>query len=113
MTSENASPKIQVVKPSGILDSTQTQKLRSEIDALLQSGIGVVLIDLSNVTFMDSSGLGALVLVLKAVRVAEAKLYLCSINTQIEMLFELTGMHKVFEIFVNQADFYQYIETLN
>ncbi|MDX2217196.1 MAG: STAS domain-containing protein [Oculatellaceae cyanobacterium bins.114] len=107
MNPEKASPKIKVVKPSGILDSTQTKKLRSEIDTILQAGIHIILMDLENVTFMDSSGLGALVVNLKAVRTAGGKLYICSMNGQIQILFELTGMDKVFKIFANQSEFYQ------
>ena len=54
---------------------------------------------------MDSSGLGALVLILKNVRSAGATLFLCSINEQIKMLFELTSMDRVFEIFSNREEF--------
>ncbi|MBD2461124.1 STAS domain-containing protein [Oscillatoria sp. FACHB-1407] len=111
MSSEQAFPQIVVLKPSGILDSTQTKKLRSDIDAVLNSSTKAVLIDLENVTFMDSSGLGALVIILKSVRMSGGKLYICSMNSQIQMLFELTGMHKVFDTFENQSEFYQAVKT--
>jgi anti-anti-sigma factor len=58
---------------------------------------------------MDSSGLGALVLSLKTVRSAGAKLFLCSINDQIKMLFELTSMDRVFEIFSSREELEQKI----
>lgn len=105
-------PNVQIIKPNGILDSTQTKKLRSKIDAVLDSGYQKILLDLEHITFMDSSGLGALVLILKATRSAGGRLYLCSLNSQIRLLFELTGMHKVFEIFTDQAEFNQKIQTL-
>lgn len=54
---------------------------------------------------MDSSGLGTLVLSLKTVRNAGIKMFLCSINEQIKMLFELTSMDRVFEIFDNREEF--------
>jgi anti-anti-sigma factor len=54
---------------------------------------------------MDSSGLGALVLALKTVRAAGSKLFICSVNEQIKMLFELTSMDRVFEIFPTREDF--------
>jgi anti-anti-sigma factor len=44
----------------------------------------MVLIDFQDVTFMDSSGLGALVLALKTVRAAGGKLFICSVNEQIK-----------------------------
>jgi anti-anti-sigma factor len=111
MNPEKALPNIVVIKPSGILDSTQTKKLRNEIEEILSSGGSTILMDLENVTFMDSSGLGALVIILKAVRTSEGKFYVCSMNSQVQMLFELTGMNKVFDIFASQADFYQTIKT--
>ena len=56
---------------------------------------------------MDSSGLGALVLALKTVRGAGLKMFVCSINEQIKMLFELTSMDRVFEVFENREEFEQ------
>jgi anti-anti-sigma factor len=112
MNSAIVPPDIQIIQPDGILDSTQTKKLRSEIDALLDSGSQKILLDLEHITFVDSSGLGALVLILKAIRTADGKLYLCSLNGQIRLLFELTGMDKVFEIFVDQTEFSQKMQMV-
>ncbi|PSF37532.1 anti-sigma factor antagonist [Aphanothece hegewaldii CCALA 016] len=92
---------VKVVQPSGILDSTQASKFRQEINELVQAQTEVIIIDFKDVTFMDSSGLGALVLSLKAVRSAGAKMFICSINEQIKMLFELTSMDRVFEVFAS------------
>lgn len=66
-----------------------------------------MLVDFKDVTFMDSSGLGALVLAFKTLRAADTKLVLCSINEQVRILFELTNMDKVFEIFPSQDAFNQ------
>lgn len=93
------SPVVKVVQPSGILDGTKAGQFRQEISDLVQSNVDIVLIDFHDVTFMDSSGLGALVLALKTVRAAGGKLFVCSVNEQIKMLFELTSMDRVFEIF--------------
>ncbi len=96
---------VKIFQPSGSLDATKSQAFRQEIAAIVENGTNVVLVDLQNVTFMDSSGLGALVLAFKTLRAANSKLVLCSINEQIRILFELTGMDKVFEIFANQEEF--------
>ncbi len=90
---------IKVVRPSGIMDGTQCRNFRHEIVSLLEDSATSIVIDFQNVTFMDSSGLGTLVLCLKTVRTAGADLYLCSINEQIKMLLELTSMDKVFEVY--------------
>lgn len=103
------SSKIRVIQPVGILDGTQAIRFRQEITQFLQDGADVIVIDFKDVTFMDSSGLGALVLSLKTVRSAGAKLFLCSINDQISMLFQLTSMDRVFEIFSSREEFEQKI----
>ena len=99
------SPVVKVVEPSGILDSPKAGQFRQEIGNIVDNGADIVLVDLKNVTFMDSSGLGALVLALKTVRAAGGKLFICSINEQVRMLFELTSMDRVFEIYANRDEF--------
>jgi anti-anti-sigma factor len=96
---------VKVLQPSGSLDATKSQDFRQKITDFLESGEKIVLVDFKDVTFMDSSGLGALVLAFKTLRAAEKKLVVCSINEQVRILFELTGMDKVFEIFANQDEF--------
>ena len=96
---------VKVVQPSGILDGTKAGQFRQEIGSLVESNADIVLIDFSDVSFMDSSGLGALVLALKTVRAAGGKLFICSVNEQIKMLFELTSMDRVFEIFPTREAF--------
>lgn len=98
---------VKVVRPVGMLDSMRVGQFRNEINDIVSSGSKSVLIDLKDVTFIDSSGLGALVIALKAVRSAGGKLYVCSANEQVRMLFELTSMDQVFEIFDNQEAFNQ------
>jgi len=96
---------VNVVQPSGILDSIKGNQLRREINNIVENGAKAVLIDLSDITFMDSSGLSALVSSLKTVRTAGGKLSLCGINDQVRMVFELTRMDRVFEIFPNRDEF--------
>ncbi|MCU0568150.1 MAG: STAS domain-containing protein [Oculatellaceae cyanobacterium Prado106] len=101
---------IKVIQPAGVLDGTQTHQFRGELDDIVNTGARVILIDLQNVTFMDSSGLAALVTAFKTVRSAGGKLCVCSVNQQVRMLFELTSMDRLFEIFADRDAFN---ETLN
>jgi anti-anti-sigma factor len=96
---------VKIFQPNGSFDATKSQDFRQEITKIVEANPKIVLVDLKNVTFMDSSGLGALVLAFKTLRSSNSKLVLCSINEQIRILFELTGMDKVFEIFANQDEF--------
>ncbi|MEH2451102.1 STAS domain-containing protein [Nostoc sp.] len=98
---------VKVIKLTGNLNATTSQEFRQNITNMLETGAKIVLVDFKDVTFMDSSGLGALVLAFKTLRAADSKLVLCSISEQVRILFELTNMDKVFEIFPNQDAFNQ------
>lgn len=91
------SSQIKIINPTGIFDRTKAQDFQQEVDQLLSEGIKVILVDFKRVTFMDSSGLGALVLALKKIQSSESKLFLMSINEQVQMLFDLTNLNSHFE----------------
>lgn len=99
-----------VVQPSGVFDGSQASDFRQAIEDRLATD-KVILLDLQDVKFMDSSGLGAIVAALKTVRTAGGRLYLCSLNQQVKMLFELTSVDQVFELFPNRAAFVEAIEA--
>lgn len=101
-------PAVKVVQPSGILDGTKSNQFRQQICASAEQA-KIILIDFQDVTFMDSSGLGALVLSFKTVRSSGTQVFLCSLNEQIKMLFELTNVDRVFKIFLNREEFEQEI----
>lgn len=99
-----------VIQPSGILDGTKAAEFRHQVDEAIRKKAMVLLIDMQNVTFMDSSGLGGLVQALKAIRSSGGQLFVCSTNDQIKMLFELTSMDKVFTTFIDRQDFEKYLQ---
>ncbi|WP_035798235.1 STAS domain-containing protein [Crocosphaera chwakensis] len=102
----------EVYQPSGMVDGTKAHQFRQQVQKLLEKNPKVIVIDFKDVSFMDSSGLGALVLSLKMVRAAGAKLFLCSVNEQIMMLLELTDMYKVFRIFESREELEKNIMNL-
>ena len=101
-----------IVQPSGILDGSTTNKLRREIIDLVENGANVILVDLQEVNLMNSSGIGALVATFKAIHAANAQMYLCSLNEQLQMIFKLTKMEKVFKIFNNRDEFEHNVMSL-
>ncbi len=96
---------IKVVQPIGLLTGNNAKQLRYQIDDLVNTGVNIVLVDLQNVKFIDSSGLGVLIAAQRIAKLANSKVCLCSINQQVKMLFDLNKMDRFFEIFVDQADF--------
>ncbi|MBN3906528.1 MAG: STAS domain-containing protein [Nostoc sp. NMS1] len=96
---------VQVLELSGILDGVRGNELRREVNDLMANGADILLLDLKEVKFIDSSGLGALVSAMQTTRNANGKLFVCSISDQVRMLFELTKMDRVFKTFADQDEF--------
>ncbi len=96
---------VKIFEPSGILDGIRGNQLRREISDIVASGVDIVLIDLKNVKFVDSSGLGALVSAMQMVRKADGKLFLCSVSDQVQMLFQLTRMDRIFQFYADKDEF--------
>jgi anti-anti-sigma factor len=98
---------VKVIQPTGVLDVTNCGQLRREIMEVANTDRCHVLVDCQNLSFMDSSGLSALVLASQKMREVDGQLSICSINQQIEMLFELSSMDDIFEIFPSAEEFYR------
>ncbi|HLP90936.1 MAG TPA: STAS domain-containing protein [Nostocaceae cyanobacterium] len=101
------SQQVKTITLNGNLNASTLEEFRHNINQVLDGGAKIVLVDCQNVTFMDSSGLGALVLAFKSLKEVNIRMVLCSINEQVRILFELTSMDNVFEIFPSQAEFNQ------
>ncbi|OKH18783.1 STAS domain-containing protein [[Limnothrix rosea] IAM M-220] len=92
--------------PTGIFDNIKVLEFRDDVlKSLTDEGKKHILLNFSGITFMDSAGLGSLVLLLKTVRAHGGTLYLCHVNQQIKMLFELTNMDRIFKIFTTEQAF--------
>jgi anti-sigma B factor antagonist len=91
----------QVVRFPNVLDSASATQFHQDIEKLVENGANTVLIDLKEVACITSAGLLALVLAFKTVRNAGRKLFICSMNEQVRILFELTGLDQVFETITN------------
>ncbi|HEY9665924.1 MAG TPA: STAS domain-containing protein [Coleofasciculaceae cyanobacterium] len=98
---------VKVIQPSGILDAVSTNQLRREVSDVVESGANIILVDFQDVTFINSSALGALVSTLKLVRSAGSELFICSLTEQVKMMFELTKMNRVFKTFASLDEFEQ------
>ncbi|MDY0190367.1 MAG: STAS domain-containing protein [Desulfuromonas sp.] len=81
------------------LDAHNSNELKTQLLNLFEEGKSKIIIDLASVRFIDSSGLGALVSGFKNASSREGSLKLCGLQTQVKSMFELTRLHRVFEIF--------------
>ncbi|MGB7414040.1 MAG: STAS domain-containing protein [Thermosynechococcaceae cyanobacterium] len=98
------------IQPSGLLDSVSANQMRSSVSNAMEYGAESILIDFQDVTFMNSSAIGALVATLKEVKSKGKNLFICSLNPQIKMIFELTRMEDLFEIYKDINTFFNHIK---
>ena len=86
------------------MDAHNSGDLKEQMLQLFDEGKCNLMIDLSSVRFIDSSGLGALVSGFKNASAREGSLKLCCLQPQVRSMFELTRLHRVFEIFPTQEE---------
>ncbi|HIP20582.1 MAG TPA: anti-sigma factor antagonist [Sulfurimonas sp.] len=79
-------------------DVVNMQEIKKAIDAEIKNNPSDVLINFSNVSFVDSSGLSVIVSVFKQLNGLEHKLELCGLQAQPMELLEITQLHKIFTI---------------
>jgi anti-anti-sigma factor len=98
---------VKVVKSPESLDSSNVAQFTNEIESLLEKGVKILLLDLKNVTFMSSSGLMALIYVLKIVKAAGCTLFIASASETVRILLEITGLDNFFATFYpkNETNF--------
>ena len=96
-----------IVQPKGRLDVTTAAEFRRLVSDIATSANPpqYLVLDLHDVNFMDSSGLGALVSALKSIRNSNGDMVICGANDQVQMLFELTSMTKIFKIYPTVDEF--------
>lgn len=79
------------------LDASNIKAFRAAITPQLEHYNKIVL-DLNNVDFIDSAGIGTLVSCLRIVTEHQGQLRLCGLNRAVIALFELMRMHRIFEV---------------
>lgn len=84
-----------VLRPAGRLNMVSAGWLREAITEVVSGGGSRLAIDLSQVEFVDSSGLGALVSGLKTTRQAGGDLRIAGANQQVKLVLTLTNLERV------------------
>ena len=95
--------RLAILRPAQSLNAAVVDQVRDEWVTWLQGAGDVrnVIIDLEQVPFMDSSGVGLLVAFLRRVVQRGGDLKIACLQPGVRLVFEITRIHKVFEIFDN------------
>ena len=90
--------KTMVFVVEGQVDMHTSPDLRRHLRESLTDRAGRIVVDLSKVTFIDSSGLATLIEALQAVRKYGGGLRLCGLSPNVRNLFRLSNLTSIFDL---------------
>jgi anti-sigma B factor antagonist len=81
------------------VDAHNSAELKDRILKILEGGAHSIVVDLGEVEFIDSSGLGALLSGYKNANLRSSAFALAGLKPRVRSMFELTRLHRVFDIY--------------
>ncbi|MCC7145998.1 MAG: STAS domain-containing protein [Phycisphaeraceae bacterium] len=91
-----------LVQLAGDIDFGKAPDLRVQLMQQLQTNPKRLIVDLSKVSYMDSSGVATLVEALQGSRQAGGKMVLCNLQPKVRGIFEIARLDQVFTIVADQ-----------
>ena len=88
-----------VVEVHGDLDLATQPQLRDGLQPVVDAGAAQVVVDLTGVGFMDSSALGTLVVMFKALRDGGGRLCLAGVQQPVRVLLRVTSVDRVIDVY--------------
>lgn len=99
-------PQTVVVRPQEYVNAANASTLQDQLTTAVKSEqTSALLVDMQNVESLDSAGLMVLVSTLSLAQRQYKRFSLCSISASIRIIFELTQLDSIFEIFEDSAAF--------
>lgn len=92
-----------VVALAGEIDLSNHVALRTALNDLIVNGSVDIVLDLTDVTFMDSTGLGAMIGTRRRVHAFQGSLAIVLTNDAILRVFQVTGLDKVFDLYPSRS----------
>jgi anti-sigma B factor antagonist len=104
MNTRSIDDRAALIDLEGEIDVYTAPNLKQQIITLLDSGVRHILVNLTNVEYLDSTALGVLIGGLKRLRERDGSLDLICPNQRIKRVFEITGLDKIFDMYASEAD---------
>lgn len=93
-----------LLRLEGRLDLNSSSKLKEQVKELVSEGSTNVVLELGGVGFVNSSGLGTLVSILKDVRIVKGQMVLCNLAQYVQEIFEITQLSHIFDIYATETE---------
>ena len=91
-----------VVAPEGEIDLHSSPMIKEQIEPLIEQQGASVIVDLSGVTYIDSSGLAVFIEAMQRMHVYGGRFRLCGLRENVRHIFAIARLDQVFQIFPDQ-----------
>jgi len=102
-TIEQVEDVVVVTLPGTHLDASNHKECTQSIVGLLESN-SKVLFDLSELQFVDSSGIGSILFCMRKANDAGGKLRICNVTEPVRVVFDLVRMHRIIDVHANREE---------
>jgi anti-sigma B factor antagonist len=82
----------------------ESNALREKVKSLLAEGRKKVILNMDNITFIDSAGLGTLVAAHHSAKSQNAALKLCHLGSKFQEVLQITKLLTVFDVYNTEAE---------
>ena len=93
-----------IVRPHGDIDLASSPELRASLHDAVSQAAPKTIIDLCDVSYMDSSGVATLVEALQNTRRNDCALILCGMNDRVRSIFQIARLDAIFTIMADVAE---------
>jgi anti-sigma B factor antagonist len=83
---------------NGELDVAGADKVKAHLNSLIEEQPVDIKMDFTNLEYIDSTGLGALIGVLKRLKVNDKDIYVLNARKNVKKIFSITGLDKIFKV---------------
>ena len=95
---------IPVLDVTGEIDIYTTPQFKEAVSAAIDQNKPAIVINMANVTYMDSSGFGTLLSATKRLRPLDGALYLSGCNEAIQRMLQITRLNTIFGVYATEAE---------
>ncbi len=96
---------------SGFLDAHTVNSFETHIEEILKGGVRRLVIDLKDLSYISSAGIGALMSLTHHLRKKQGDLVLFRPNQKVFKILDLLGFTKIFNVVLNEEEMKGYIQS--
>ena len=95
---------ISIIAIDGSLDTNTSKEAGDQLTKLVEEGKTKLLIDLSNLDYISSSGLRILLATSKKLKPLKGEMRICGLNETVNEVFEISGFTMIFKVFKTEEE---------